>query len=53
MVSTSIFGQRLPYELQAALLRQMSVRRQLNLIATQDYIQWISDPQLVNLLNAR
>ena len=47
------FGQRMPLELQAALLRNMAARKNFNLAAGPAYAKWISDPQLTSLLNGR
>lgn len=47
------FGQRMPHELQAALLRNMAARKNFNLAASPAYAKWISDPQLTALLNGR
>lgn len=47
------FAQRMTLELQAALLRHISVRKGMNLRESPVYIQWLSDPQLVSLLTGR
>lgn len=47
------FGKRLPYELQATLLRNMAMRRGFNLAASPLYAKWITDPELTALLNGR
>lgn len=51
--NVKVFGQRLPHEMQAALLRQMTVRKPLDLVHSPEFAQWITDPQLTSLLNAR
>jgi hypothetical protein len=47
------FGKRLPYELQAALLRHLTYRKAVNLVSSPVFNEWMSDPQMVSLLNAR
>ena len=47
------FGQRMPLELQAALLRNMAARKNFNLAAGPAYAKWISNPELTALLNGR
>jgi hypothetical protein len=47
------FGARMPYELQAALLRNMAARKNFNLAASPAYAKWISNPELTALLNGR
>lgn len=47
------FGQRMPLEMQALLLRTMSMRKNFALSATPDYLQWIKNKDLTALLNGR
>lgn len=47
------FGKRLPLDMQAAMLRNMAVRKGFNLAASQAYVQWISNRELTALLNGR
>jgi hypothetical protein len=47
------FGERLPLEMQALMLRTMSQRKGFNLAATPDYLQWIKNKELTALLNGR
>lgn len=53
MTQVHTFGSRMPLELQAAILRNMSVRKGFNLAGTDAYGKWISDPKLTSLLNGR
>lgn len=47
------FGQRMPLELQAVVLRTMATRKGFNLAASPAYKDWISDKNLTSLLNGR
>lgn len=47
------FGQRMPLEMQALMLRTMSTRKGFALSATPDYLQWIKNKELTALLNGR
>lgn len=47
------FGQRLPLDMQAAMLRNMAVRKGFNLAASKAYVTWISNRELTALLNGR
>lgn len=53
MPAVRVFGQRMPLEFQAVILRTMSSRKGFNLSATPDYLQWIKDKSLTALLNGR
>jgi hypothetical protein len=48
-----VFGTRMPLEMQALILRTMSMRKGFNLAATQDYLLWIKNSDLTKLLNGR
>lgn len=48
-----LFGQRLPLDMQAAMLRYMATRKGFSLVQSQDYVKWISDKSLSSLLNGR
>jgi hypothetical protein len=47
------FGKRLPLEMQAVLLRNMAIRKNIALGDSKAYIDWIVDPKLSSLLNGR
>lgn len=47
------FGERLPLDMQAAMLRNMAVRKGFNLAASKAYVEWISNRELTALLNGR
>lgn len=47
------FCKRLPYDIQAFVLRTMLLRKNFNLLGTAEYREWIMDPQLNSLINAR
>lgn len=47
------FGERMPLEMQALILRTLSARKGFNLAATSDYLQWIRNKDLTQLLNGR
>lgn len=47
------FGSRLPLEMQATILRNLSARRNFNLVGTEAYVRWIGDAQLVKMVNGR
>jgi len=47
------YGARLPYDMQALILRRAVKRPQFNIINTKTYITWMSDPQLSDLLIAK
>lgn len=47
------FGQRMPLELQAVVLRTMATRKGFNLAGSPAYKDWISDKGLTSLLNGR
>lgn len=51
--AVSQFGQRLPLDMQAAMLRNMAVRKGFNLAASGAYVKWISNRELTALLNGR
>jgi hypothetical protein len=51
--SAKKFGERLPLDMQAALLRNMAVRKGFNLAASKSYVEWISNRELTALLNGR
>lgn len=53
MGSVRVFGQRMPLEFQAVILRTMSTRKGFNLTATSDYLMWIKNKELTALLNGR
>jgi hypothetical protein len=53
MPSVRQFGERLPLEMQALILRNMSSRKGFNLSATPDYLHWIKNKALTALLNGR
>jgi len=48
-----VFGERMPLEFQAVILRTMSGRKGFSLTATPDYLQWIKNKALTDLLNGR
>ena len=48
-----VFGLRMAPELQAVILRTMATRKGFNLAASQAYVKWISNKELVVLLNGR
>lgn len=48
-----VFGQRMPHELQAVILRTMAKRRGFNLAGSPDYAAWISSKELSQLINGR
>lgn len=47
------FGERMPLELQAAILRHLTTRKNFNISSTDDYVEWISDKRLSKLLNGK
>jgi hypothetical protein len=47
------FGERLPLELQAVILRNLSIRKNFDLASAGSYVEWISNAQLTKLLNGR
>lgn len=47
------FGCRLPLDMQAAMLRNMAMRKGFNLAASSAYVKWISNQELTVLLNGR
>lgn len=47
------FGERMPKEMQAVILRTMATRRGFNLAASPAYGDWIRDKELTALLNGR
>lgn len=51
--AVAAFGQRLPLDMQAALLRNMAVRKGFNMAASPDYVRWISNKDLTALVNGR
>jgi hypothetical protein len=53
MPQVRTFGERMPLEFQAVILRTMTGRKGFNLAATQDYLQWIRNKALTDLLNGR
>jgi hypothetical protein len=53
MPAVKQFGERLPLELQAAILRNLSVRKNFALATAQGYTDWITNPKLSKLLNGR
>lgn len=48
-----VFGLRMAPELQAVILRTMATRKGFNLAASPAYVKWISNKELVALLNGR
>lgn len=46
------FGKRLPYELQAAMLRHMTARKNLNLLGSPVFAEWVAGKELTSLFNA-
>jgi hypothetical protein len=47
------YGERMPLELQAAVLRHLMQRKNFDVSGTDDYVDWISNPKLSKLLNGR
>lgn len=47
------FGQRLPLDMQAAMLKTMMTRKGFTVVGDSEYLKWISDPKLTSLLNGR
>lgn len=47
------FGERMPLEMQAVILRQMAQRKGFGLASTPHYMKWISNKELCSLLNGR
>lgn len=47
------FCKRLPYDIQAFVLRTMMVRKNFSLRNTKEYIEWSMNPQLNQLINGR
>jgi hypothetical protein len=47
------FGERMALELQAAILRHLTTRKNFNLASNDAYVDWISNPKLSKLLNGR
>lgn len=48
-----IFGERLPLDMQAAMLKTMLTRKGFNVVADDNYLKWISNSKLTSLLNGR
>lgn len=53
MPAVHAFGARLPLEMQAVILRQMSARKNFTMGANDAYVNWITNPALNKLLNGR
>jgi hypothetical protein len=53
MPAVRAYGERLPLEMQAVMLRQLHVRKDITIGTTDAYVKWIANPQLSKLLNAR
>ena len=53
MPKVRIFGERMPLEFQAVILRQMSARKNFEFGSSSAYVEWISNPTLSKLLNGR
>lgn len=53
MLPVRTFGERLPLELQAVILRTLSVRKNFDLASADHYVGWINNPELSKLLNGR
>jgi hypothetical protein len=47
------FGQRLPLELQAVMLRNLACRKNFKLNGSAAYKNWIANPEIVQLINGR
>lgn len=53
MGAVRVYGQRLPLDMQAVMLRQLYVRKDIAIGGTDDYVKWIANPQLSKLLNGK
>jgi hypothetical protein len=53
MPKVKAFGERMPLELQAAILRHLMQRKNFDVSGTDAYVDWISNPKLSKLLNGR
>jgi hypothetical protein len=53
MPQVHAFGERLPLEFQALILRQLAIRKDFTLGSSDHYVKWISNPQLSQLMNGR
>jgi hypothetical protein len=54
MPQVKTFGERLPLELQAVILRNLSIRKNdFNLASADGYVEWVSNPALSKLLNGK
>ncbi len=53
MPNVKIFGERMPKEMQAVILRTLATRKGFNLATSPAYSRWISDKELTGLLNGR
>lgn len=54
MPQVKAFGERLPLELQAVILRNLSVRKNdFNLASADGYVEWVSNPALSKLLTGK
>lgn len=47
------FGKRMPLELQAVILRYLASRKNFDLAGSTAYVNWISNGQLIKLINGR
>lgn len=47
------FGRRLPLDLQAVLLKHLGARKDVKLASSPLYAQWLTTPQLMNILNGK